>query len=404
MMNVLAFGVLGMLTSVIIGLIVSEVKRPMLILLLIVQGMFFGWIAGVIWFYMTGAVTIDTNSVLMPVFISAFFTIIILTYLPKNLWNERFNQVGEGATVISIVLLLSIAFIVAFSAMPVMFASTFATEQFNMEDVWQPNQILINDDNIELFSVYLTNPDMIDFQVAKKSINGLKLMDEPTSKNYMDFQVTMDIKGIWAKPYLKIAVFEDRDNDGKLSVGDVIWADTNYKIIVGFSNDKDWRVNCIWEDGKPVASAFTTENHILPIFHAKTISKWQDETNVEFGNTPEGYTCPYDMFSWEKIGDKIYSKETVMEWSAIEDGQTTIKGRVYCPYNLVGNNYILIRAYDASLSDPTDENANPIASKIIPFHVSAQLQNTIGSEWYVLLGLGGVFFLGVILQRKKEWF
>jgi hypothetical protein len=275
---------------------------------------------------------------------------------------------------------------------------------------WKNGELTLDKKMVADLSVAATNQNMILFKNAKSSISGLKMMEQPEENGYMDFQVTMSINGIWTKPYLKIAVFQDKDNNGRLSDGDILWADTSYKMVVG-NDDIAWRTNCIWENGEPLSSAFVAEKTILPIYHANSISTWENENGKTFKNTPEGYIAPNNMFSWERVDNKIVSKEQVISYANIQDGQeTTIKGKIYCSGETTGKNFILVQAYSADITDPITGDAvcstcvsAPLASEVIPFQIEQQTVG-VGPEWYILIGLGLMVGLGVVIQRKKEWF
>jgi len=394
MENVLAFGVIGMLTSLVMGMVVSESKKPMLLLFLIFEGMFTGWLSGVLWVYLTGGLIPDTVSLLIPVFVSGFFAFLSIAYLPKDLWRERLTPVSNTATVISVVLLVAVGIGVAWTALPPAFASTLNAENVTMQTVdWTPT-VFTN----EKIMIEPKDSNLMSFKISKSSISGLRMMEEPEAKGYMDFQVTMETGALWVKPYLKVAVFQDIDGNGKLNTGDIMWSDSSYKVVLG-TDDENWRANCVWENGQPVSCAFTTEDAILPIYHASTLSYWQDESSKKFMNTPEGYTAPVDMLSWEREGTTISQKENIIAFASIDAGQeTTIKGKVYCQDATMGNHYIIIQAFDAN-----NEGVDPIASKLISFQVGTPTIS-IGSEWFILIGLGGIVGLGVFIQRKEKWF
>jgi hypothetical protein len=228
------------------------------------------------------------------------------------------------------------------------------------------------------------------------------MMEEPQPGGYMDFRVSMDTDTVWTQPYLKIAVFQDTDGDGKLSIGDIMWADTSYKMILA-STDANWRANCVWESDQPVSCAFSTDSMILPIFYASDISHWKDEANQVFANTPEKYTAPNDMMSWEKTGNKITLKENVVSYASINAGEiTTVSGKLFIQGVPAGNNFILVRTYDASMTDPFDERASPITEKYIPFQVASLQMGGIGSEWTILLGLGAIVGALVFIEIKYD--
>jgi hypothetical protein len=142
---------------------------------------------------------------------------------------------------------------------------------------------------------------------------------------------------------------------------------------------------------------------ILPIFHASSISQWKDETNQIFANTPEKYTAPTDMMSWEKTGNKITLKENVVSYTGINAKEiTTINGKLFVQEAPTGNNFILVRAYDASSTDPFDESASPLTEKYIPFQIASLETSGIGSEWMIMVALGLIVRALVLIEIKYD--
>ena len=114
---------------------------------------------------------------------------------------------------------------------------------------------------------------------------------------------------------------------------------------------------------------FSSDGNILPIFHAQTITKVRDETNVRFMNTPEGFTPQNDMLTWENG----VVKEEILTYAVISPGETTlIQGRAYCGPEHLGKNIIVAQAYCACTIAP-NRSSN---CRVLPAVVSHPVCNT----------------------------
>lgn len=399
--EVLAFALFGLLTSLTLDIFVNQKNKPMLTFFLLAEGAFFGWLSGVLWIYITGGLDLNVFVLIIPVIVSAFFTTLTLMYLPIK--TGSIKGVGMVGDVFSFILLGGVVVALLVSVMPPTHVQAFNTEQFvSQTDEWSGSQRIMDANAIGQFSATPTNAIPMDITYSTSSIKGLMMMEEPQPGGYMNFKVSMDTDTVWTEPYLKISVFQDTDGDGTLSIGDIMWADTSYKMILT-STDANWRANCVWENDQPVSCAFSTDSMILPIFYASEITQWKDETNQVFTNTPEKYVPPNDMMSWEKIGNKITLKENVFSYAGINAGEiTTVSGKLFVQGAPVGNNFILVRAYCACLTDPFDESASPIAEKYVPFQVASLQTGGIGSEWMILVGLGGIVGALVFIEIKYD--
>jgi hypothetical protein len=404
--ELVVFCLYGLVTSLAFDLLITEGKYLKFTMFMLVAGAFFGCISGLTWIYLTGGLGLDILALVFTIIVTSFFSLMILLYLPSRL-TGHVTHTSKSTAMISSVVLIGLCVLLALTSIPPAGISAMNTEQYVAEDLeWNPNCPACNvldANDVALYSGTPTNAIPMTMNYGKSSIDSFKMMEDPHEGGYMDFEVGMSIEGTWAKPYLKIAVFSDKDNDGALSVGDVMWADTSYKMITD-SSDEKWRSNCIWQDEEPVSSAFVTENMILPIFHANSISVWKDETNIAFTNTPESYMPPYDMLSWERTDSKITLKESVLSFEGISDTSTNVRGRLYCDNAPVGSNFILVQSFDATTSDPYEEGVAPIQSKLIPFQVaSLQSIGGIGSEWMLFIGLGVLFLIGILYYTKERF-
>lgn len=403
MTEIVVFGMLGLLTSILMGFIITEGKRPLLLIYLLIGGVFAGWLSGVLWVYLTGGLGISLIALMIPVFISAFFTIASILFIPERMWRtERFNDVPNSTAVISIALLVLLIFSVGYISMPAVLPSSYNTQDLDFGDIeWTSNEIVLNENSVQ--KIKDTNQNLVELEVAKTSINGLKLMDNPSTSEYLNFKTTFSVAEdstyTWNKPYVKIAVFKDKDGNKQLSSGDVLWSDLNIKLN---TEDNNWVLNCLWEDNQPKYAIYTAKDTLLPIFHVNRISEWKDESGQKFLNTPDGLSTGKDMLSWEMTEEKIQLKESINSYASIGlNEETTIQGKIYCSAYETGEHYIYIQAFDAEITNPTDENAEPIAAKAIPFSIEPEADG-IGQEWFILGFLAIIVLAGFVVLRKHR--
>lgn len=390
--EVLLFGLLGAMTSLVISFIVTNGKEPTTALICVFQGAFTGWLSGMMWVYLTSGLEINLLALVLPVFISAFFALILLRYLPRGL--EK--QVGKGVTILSTIGLFALAFIVAFSSVPLAYKTTLNTETFtaNIMDYQPETTTIMKTEPTPTLSIPIT------ITGSKSSITSLMTMAENSSvQSSLDFKIFFTPKAEWIHPYIKIGVYEDKNNDGKLSKGDVLWSDANYKLS---TTNTLWRTNCLWQNNVARYGMFSSNGKLLPIFHAKDITRVKDETNVRFLNTPEGFSPQNDMLTWE---NGVLS-EQIINYATISPGETsTIQGEIYCGSNAIGKHIIVVQAYDATLTDPFDDSQKPLQEYILPFTVSQTATDdaaVIGLSPPVILIILGVILLIALIYAKKE--
>jgi len=400
--EILLFGILGVLTSVIMGMIVTEAKNVKLLLFLIVEGVFFGWLSGALWIYLTGGLDIPLMALIVPIFVTAFFTTVFLTFVPEQIWRSSFSVPTKTTTNISIALIFILCFVVAFTALPVEHPSLLADTTMDYSTEWTGQVRVYQNAEVSPMNEISQETASLEFEAETSSISGMQMMENARQGEYLNFKVGMTVKDEdWNMPYITVAVFEDKDGNGQLSEGDLLWSDADFKIT---PSDENWKVNCVWENNKPTYSACIGKDELLPIFHTNTITTWKNEQNKKFKDTPEGFTPESDMVSWEKTNDTITLKEQIISYATISVGEsTTIEGRIYCGVPAGKDNYVIIQAYDAMYSSPDNPVKESIGTKVIPFEVTEE-QQKIGGEWYILGALGLILVIGIAVQRRKKMF
>lgn len=388
--EILLFGALGILTSAFMSFYVNG-KNEKIVLICSLQGAFTGWLSGMMWVYLTGGLEISIFALVLPVLISAFFTVILLQYLPKG--TE--HPVGKGTATLATIAFFALIFCVAFSSVPLMYKPALNTETFSVSTLdYNPEATTITKTETPP-----THSIPISIEYSKSTIGSFGVMSEnATPQSSLQFKVFFKPGADWMQPYITIGVYADKDRDGKLSKGDVLWSDTNYELATANSQ---WRTNCLWEKGVAKYNMISNDGKLLPLFHANAITQTKDETNVKFLNTPEGYTPQNDMLTWEDGN----LQEQVVEYATIAAGESSgIQGRIYCGPQTTGDNIIVVRAYSVGLTDPFADNQQPLAEQIIPFAVTPTGGdiNVMGiPPTGILIGLGVLLGIGLIYAKKE---
>lgn len=390
--EVMLFGMLGALTSLIIGFIVTEGKSLRLNALLVLTGALAGWIGGIIWVVLTGGIQITAFALIIPIFVSALFSFLILDRSSSRALGN--HHVTQTATTLALAILFVLAIGVAYTSLPVVYKPTLNTQSF----VVSPLSVNLEEQTVGVPP--FTNPSNtvpMDIGFTGNSATFTTMADNPAKGMYYNFAVYFTPKIPWAKPYIKMAIYKDVNGNGKLDAGDVLWSDGDYALS---TTNTDWRINCLWKNNTPAYGVFTSNGKLLPIFHASIITKVHDDAQAKFLNTPEGFTPQVDMLSWNEQG----LEEQVTTYASIASGQTTtIQGKAYCNAENLGKNIIVVSTYDASNSDPFADS-QPMEQKVIPFTVTPTPQDTAVSGIPIpgVAVLLSFFVIVAFLYAKKE--
>ncbi len=399
------------LTSVSVGAFATNFKNPVISIILGLKGMFVGIIVGTVWLYVTKGTEITLFSMILPIIISTVTSYLMVGRLKKSFRNEDF-LIGKSVHSLVILGVFILAFIVAFTSMPLTY-DTIANSQalplseLDMEMEWSTGQKEVQ--SVET----VTTPQQVyiesNFMGSASSVGTLA--EQPYNGAYYSFNLKFQSDVPWNKPYLKIGVYKDIDGDGSVSEGDMLWSDTNYKIS---TDNSLWRTNCVWKDNQPMACAFSSGDTLLPIFHAEKINQVFNEQEIKFHNTPEQFISSKDMISWEfkedceSCGGTIQLKEQPLQFAALSKGEvTSIEGTIYCPSQSVGNNLLVVQAYDAE-SKTLDQIYNgedtPVKETIIPFTVTQSVEQAtiMGIPHMMAVVILGILALAGIVFAKKE--
>jgi len=391
-MEVMLFGMLGMLTSLIIGFVVTEGRSLKLNALLVLQGALTGWIGGMIWVVITGGLQVTLFALIIPVFVSALFSFLILDRSSSRILGNK--HVDKRVTTLALVSLFILAFGVAYTGIPTIYKSTPNAQQFSVAPLsFTPGEQVVTTLSYTTSSNAI--PMTIDYTSSSATFNTMA--ENPAKGMYYNFKIYFTPNIAWPEPYIKMAIYKDTDGNGKLSPGDVLWSDSDYKISTENTN---WKINCLWKNNVPQYGVFTSNGKMLPIFHASQITKVSDETNIKFLNTPEGFAPQVDMLSWNEKG----LQEQVVSYATVSAGETTtIQGRAFCNADNLGKNIIVVRAYCACISDPFTES-QPMQEKVIPFTVTPTAQDTTIAGMPmpgVALILGFMVLIAFLIARKE---
>jgi hypothetical protein len=365
-LEVMLFGMLGMLTSLIIGFIVTEGHSLRINALLILQGALTGWIGGIIWVILTGGLQVTIFALVIPVFVSALFSFLILDRSSSRVLGN--SHIDKRATTLALAALFVLAIGVAYTSVPIVYKPMANTQQFTVSALsFTPGEQVV----ITPVSTTPSNKVPMIINYASSSATFNTMAENPAKGMYYNFKIYFTPKTAWPKPYIKMAIYRDVNGNGKLDPGDVLWSDADYALS---TDNTDWRINCIWQNNTPKYGAFTSNGKLLPIIHASLITKVQDDSQVRFLNTPEGFTPQVDMLSWNEQG----LEEQVVTYASVDaDQTTTIQGKAYCNADNLGKNIIVVSTYCACITEPYPlQDSQPMEVKVIPFSVTPTAQDT----------------------------
>jgi len=370
--EIIALGLTGALTALTTTLIVTKGKNTILLLFMILLGACSGWISGMIWVYLTGGLGLTIWALTLPVFITLFFSMIALYHFKeKNVLPRISHETSPLTTILSILLIIILAFALTIPYLPIEGESTPA------ESTVLPTQLPRQYQNI-YFSKTLTTSDVntltaqstsglmpINIDITKSSVKFPRMAENPDRGDYLAFEVTFTVSQYnWNKPMIGIVVLKDADENGELSEGDQLWPCNLYKYPT--NSGTDWRCYVWWtSDGGTYATYWITGDdgyaYLLPSFHGKISSPSHNEQGQTLDNTPEGFVCPNDMITINAAGEV---EDQMTSWTSIPAGSTaTIQGKIYVPDmdEFEGQHLIFVVASDYDYGD--------LATKTIAFTV-----------------------------------
>lgn len=378
--HLLVCALIGAITSVIMWYIVNEGKNTPVLLFMTLFGATFGWIVGMVFIFATGGFELSLPWFILPCITTAFGGAAML-YIFRNV-GAVFKMpgwiVGRVTSAISVAIIALLIVSIALLAVP-SYASSYNTQTFSAKGISFTGGVveLSASQARALTSVAPTGLIPVVFDVSKSSVGFPQISESPQVKQYLEFQLTFSVKSggtNWDQPYIAMCVFQDANGNGKPDTGEPVWQDAHYK---GPTVSGKWRANCVYENNAPQYEIFTafigSDMLLLPIFHANTIGAWKTDTSYTFLNTPEKYTPPNDMMSWEKSGSQIAVKEQVTTFASVSAGSSvTFKGKIYCPDGSAGAHGLLVRAFDARFTKPYTPYEKPLAEHVMTFTIKGE--------------------------------
>lgn len=369
--EIMMFMLLGTMTSATMAFFVTEGKKLETIILLAFQGLFTGLLAGYFWIILTGGLKIDLFAVTMPVIVSAGISYILLYHMPRSMGHGKVNLNMSRLCSIALVVLV---FFIAFSALPMAYKPSINATTFsvNAQD-W---------DATSECNCTPTEAIPISIASAQSSVDVWNLAEKPSVGRYLNFEINFASKGLWAKPYVKMAVYKDTNGNGILDSSDVMWNNANCKVIAGSSY---WRGNAVLGTTQNI---LTLNDRMLPIFHAGKV------------------TSQNGVMNWQ--GTTL--RDNVITYASIDDGETTaLDGTLYCGVESVGKNLLVVKTYDADTSDPYSNTYPAMQEKVIPFEVTAQAQPAtiygipLNGGLILAIGIIGMLVVIYIVRGGKKW-
>ena len=382
--HILACALIGLITAGVMTYIITEGKSNIVMFFMLLFGATFGWIVGMIFIFVTGGLELSVPWLVLPVITTAFASTLML-YKFRNIGAIFVYSLGKSdrvAAIFSVVILFVLIGSLVIIALPQGYSSSYNTQTFSAKDISFKNvaTTLSTSQARHLNAVTPTGLVPITFDVTKSSVSFPRIAENPEQGDYLEFQLTFDVAsggGHWEQPYIGMCVFQDSNGNGQPDSGEAIWSDLNYKGPTDPAV-KYWRANCIYNtDGSTYAEIFVAgingEMLLMPIFHANAISSWKTDSSYNFPNTPQGYTPPNDMLSWEiSSGGSVTLKETVTSFASVSaGGSVTFEGKIYCPDGSAGSHGLLIRAFDMRYTDPFTPNEDPLAEHVMSFYVES---------------------------------
>lgn len=380
--HMLACALIGLITAGIISLIVGEGKNAIAMFFMLLFGATFGWITGMVFIYATGGLELSIPWLILP-FITTAFASTIMLYKFKNIgaiFTRPAVKADRIATIFSVVIFFALIGSLVIMALPQGYASSYNTQAFSAKNMDYENTVttLSSTQASHLNTITPTGLVPITFDIAKSSVSGLRIAETPNEAQYLEFQLTFSVGsggGNWEQPYIGMCVVQDTNGNGEPDAGETIWNDGYYK---GPTQSGKWRANCMYDtSGDPVIEIFVasvgSDILLMPIFHANTITSWKTDSSHTFPNTPQGYTPPNDMISWEvSSSGALTLKEEITAFASVSAGSSvTFKGKIYCPDGSTGTHLLLVRAFDLRYTNPFVPNEDPLDEHIMTFAIGS---------------------------------
>lgn len=412
---------LAIIVAALIDIIVIEGRNDALMLFMIILGGFTGWISYILVVFITGGLArFDIWMMTLPIILTSLVSIyVLLKYANVKVMFRRPRwKVGKYSSFIALLVLVFML-----GSFAVLAVYPIDLEKTNPENVTYKvdgrfvarSTIKISSDLARVAIKDITSSAIpITIKTARSYVNFPRISENPEEGQYLNFQVYFTVSSgspDWTKPYCKIWIFKDENNNGQPDSSDTFVSPLNYKFPTNTAGK--FRNNIAWESNVAlyqvnlinIGGTWTP----LPCFYGD-ISVWKNDAGQTVQNTPEKYTIPnIDMMSWEKSGSGFTLKESLTGYSVREPGEyIVVAGKMYCPDGSAGHYGIVYQAFDARYTEPYDAGETPLAQKIDLFEILEEPNGPNGpdidittSSWVTGLILGSLVAVGSVATWIK---
>lgn len=321
---------------------------------------------------------------------TAFALAIILPKLPSSFRSMMsVEEVRPLSIMVALIVVIGLGFVSVLPALPSSTGETYpATSQvdyFSTNIIYPTTNsvsvlgngytVNLNEEQIKTLEINPTIP--ITVKTAHSSVDfPTRIASDPEEGDVMGWRITFSVASnspvAWKKPVICMYYWGDTNGNGQYDSGEPILGDENgfnlWTAAPTASSPAYWRAPAVWMDGTTPAFmlyqfADGSNLQLLPIHYAKSLGQWKDDAGETFPqNLKDGYTAPYDMWSWswDRTSGTIQAEEEILEYQSISAGSsTTLEGKLYCPSGMANvSSTWNLRIIMFDLAYSTDEPIN----------------------------------------------
>ena len=249
----------------------------------------------------------------------------------------------------------------------------------------------------------------VDVDTVHSSVDFPRtLADNPEEGDTMGWRITFTVAGsspsAWTNPGVCLMYWGDSNGNGQYDSGEPILLDQdgfNRFTATPTASSGYWRAAAVWQDGSSplfmmynYASGSTV--YLVPVHHAKNLGLWKNDGGKNFGNLKDGFTAPYDQWSWnyDTSQGTISAMEDITAFQSVSPGNSvTLEGKLYCPVGMAQETsdwYLRVLMFDWAWS-----SSEPVNSYDMHFSVGGgggpgpepPVVDASGTYWISALGL-----------------
>lgn len=436
---ILLWMTISALTGVTVALLISEGKNWLYLLANLFFAGFVGTIFGGIFVALSEALIWELWSMMIPIFIGGIVAYLVSAYLKDDIPMPSLH-IKPFVMILAIALILGMSIASIYPVLPdtsstpvtsaviptalnigdgfSMVSPTGGTFTYDLEDVTEKNFDITGTKFTQLLQTPLYPLDIDSYHT---SINfPTSIAEDPSEGDYMSFKFTFSVSSSspvnWQQPVWFIFAWGDVDGDGVQDSTDVLLSEQFFKIPSTAGNI--WTsCPCVYDSsGNPMWAMYGVNTgsgyQLLPVtFATWDTNHWKTDSQYTFANTPEGYTPPYDMASWQiDASNNLAPVEDIDTWVPMNKGSSRdIQGKFYCPDGMTDYTndwYISVIALDFAYS-----TTEAIATHNMHFTVGGgappnpPIVNISSSYWVevAMLGMFGVACVLAVKYGKKSW-